>query len=113
MMDRFRACSPLVALAVVSVGVFSACEPQDNTEPLATVASRLSTLQTGDIAVTCMFTSNDAIQITPLVPIDVGTDLKYTDREANAAGVFNTGENADVKIQINPPDDAGATVVPA
>jgi len=112
MMDRFRACSPLVALAIASVAALSACEQQDTPqEPVANVSSALGTFQPGDIAVTCMFTQSDAIQITPLVPLDVGADLRYTDREANAAGMFNTGENVDVPIV--PPDAAGTTVFPA
>jgi MYXO-CTERM domain-containing protein len=114
MNDRIRACSPLVALAIASVVALSACEEQSAPEPVAKVSGALSILQPGDVAVTCMFTQSDAIQITPLVPLDVGTDLKYTDREANAAGMFNSNdENPDVVLPINSPNDAGATVVPA
>src|SRR4051794_28089201 len=63
MNDRIRACSSLVALAIASVVALSACEQQDKpSEPVAKVSGALGTFQPGDIAVTCMFTSNDAIQ---------------------------------------------------
>ncbi len=46
MMDRFRACSPLVALAIASVGALSACVSQDDPkEPVAKVSSALTTFQ--------------------------------------------------------------------
>ena len=112
MMDRSRACSSLVALAIASVGVLSACEqgkPQDVTQKLSALTTGL---QPGDVAVTCMFTTNDQLQIVPLVSLDVGSDVKYTDREANAAGQFNTGENVDVVYPINSPNDA-STIIPA
>ncbi len=110
MMDRFRGCSSLLALAIASVGALSACEQSQPQEQLAQVTSALSTLHTGDVAVTCMFTTNDALQVTTLAPMDVLTDLRYTDREANAAGQFNTGENVDVLIPITSANDASTTV---
>ena len=99
MNDRIRACSSLVALAIASVVALSACEQQDKpSEPVARTAHGLTTgLQAGDIAITCMDTANpDSLQITPLVALDPGTQLQYTDREANSDGVFNTNdENVD------------------
>ena len=113
MNDRIRACSPLVALAIASVVALSACEQQSPPEPVAKVSGALSSFQPGDIAVTCLVTDTDAIGITALVPLDVGADLKYTDRETNAAGMFNTNERVDIVLPINSPGDSGATVVPA
>ena len=46
------------------------------------------------------------------MPLDVQSDLKYTDREANAAGQFDTGENVDVVIPILAVR-YGSTTVPA
>src|SRR4051812_48101638 len=102
MNERIRACSPLVALAIASVVALSACEQQSPPEPVAKVSGALTTLQAGDIAVTCMNTAGtppDSIQITPLVAIEAGTDLKYSDQEATTAGVFQiNNENPNVNI---------------
>src|SRR3954467_11972460 len=86
MNDRIRACSSLVALAIASVVALSACEQQDKPDDftVARTTRALTTgLQAGDIAITCMNTQNpDSLQITPLVALDPGTQLQYTDREA-------------------------------
>ncbi len=115
MMDRFRACSPLVALAIASVCALSACEQQSKPDDVTSTSRPLTSgLQAGDIAITCFDTQNpDSLQITPLVTVDANTRILYTDREANADGVFNNNdnENLDQMVTIPSPTDAG-TVPP-
>src|ERR1017187_2086999 len=64
-------------------------------------------LQPGDLAITCFASDNDSLQIMPLVAIEDATDVKYTDREATTAGVFNTGENVNVALTVNGAKAAG------
>src|SRR5882724_3860622 len=97
MIDRFRACSSLGALAIVSIGALSACEQSKPEEPVTKVSSALTTLQTGDVAVTCLNSATDALQIVTLVPLDVGVDLKFSDREWTGTA-FNGGETGDFQI---------------
>jgi hypothetical protein len=75
-------------------------------------------LQPGDIAVTCVDTSGvgivpDQVQITPLVSLPALTDptyqIQYSDREANAAGTFNTNNENALAVAL---DGAHAAGVP-
>src|SRR4051812_31869591 len=105
----------MVGAVVGSVGAMSGCEttsPENSTQ----VAQAVTTgLQPGDVAITCLWTAGsgtngDAVEITTLVDLEAGTDLKLTDNESSAAGVFNTGEAANEAFDNFPALSAGQSI---
>src|SRR5690349_4888609 len=102
-----------LALAVTVACGIPACDSSKPEEVATTTGAATTGLVAGDIVVTCFNTSGtDFFQIVPLVPIDNDTDLKFTDREATAAGQFNTGESVNVSIPLKTAD-AGVSTIPA
>ncbi len=99
-MDRIRACSPMVALAIASVVAMSACEQQSPPEPTQVRPSALTGLQPGDVAVTCVNSTTDEVQIVSLVAIDSGSDLKFTDNEWSGTGWVDLNETNDYTIPV-------------
>jgi MYXO-CTERM domain-containing protein len=100
MNDRIRACSPLVALAIASVVALSACEEQSAPEPTQVRPSALTGLQPGDVAVTCVNSTTDEVQIVSLVAIDSGSDLKFSDNEWSGTGWVDLNETTDYAIPV-------------
>src|SRR5580698_9713332 len=78
----------------------SGCDQGDRDSTEVKRGAATINLQPGDLAITCFASDNDSLQIMPLVAIEDGTDVKYTDREATTDGVFNTGENVNVVIPV-------------
>jgi MYXO-CTERM domain-containing protein len=105
------------ALSLAVACVTPACDsakPEKSDDVARTTGAATAGLVAGDVAITCINTAGtDFLQVTPLVPIDNDSVLKFTDREASAGGDFNSdNENINVPVVVNP-TDAGAAVIPA
>jgi len=102
----------VVALSLAAACAVPACD-SSKTEEVSRTRGAATALQAGDVAITC-FNSNgtDFLQITPLVPIDSDSDIKLTDREATAAGVFNSNDE-NINVAVTLPSDGGVSVIPA